>query len=57
MQRGDSIAVLVTGAYNYAMASNYNRVPRPLVLLLGDEERVAIRRETFEDVCRLDEIL
>lgn len=57
VQRGDNIAVLVTGAYNYAMASNYNRVPRPLVLLLGEKERIAIRRETFEDVCRLDEIL
>lgn len=57
VQRGDNIAVLVTGAYNYAMASNYNRVPRPLVVLLGDTDRVAIRRETFEDVCRLDEIL
>ena len=57
VQRGDNIAVLVTGAYNYAMASNYNRVPRPKVLLLGETERVAIKRETFEDVLRLDEIL
>ncbi len=57
VQRGDNIAVLVTGAYNYSMASNYNRVPRPLVLLLGDEEKVAIRRETPEDVCKLDRIL
>ena len=57
VQRGDNIAVLVTGAYNYSMASNYNRIPKPLVLLLGEKERVAIRRETFEDVCRLDEIL
>ena len=57
VQRGDNIAVLVTGAYNYSMASNYNRVPRPLVLLLGENERVAIRRETPEDVCKLDQIL
>lgn len=57
VQRGDNIAVLVTGAYNYAMASNYNRVPRPKVLLLGETERVAIKRETFDDVSRLDEIL
>ena len=57
VQRGDNIAVLVTGAYNYSMASNYNRVPRPLVLLLGETERVAIRRESKEDVCRLDEEL
>ena len=57
VQRGDNIAVLVTGAYNYAMASNYNRVPRPAVVLLGKTDRVAIRRETFDDVSRLDEIL
>lgn len=57
VQRGDNIAVLVTGAYNYAMASNYNRVPRPLVLLLGNEERAAIKRETPEDVSKLDNIL
>ena len=57
VQRGDNIAVLVTGAYNYAMASNYNRVPRPAVVLLGEKERIAIRRESFEDVSRLDEIL
>ena len=57
VQRGDNIAVLVTGAYNYAMASNYNRVPRPAVVLLGETDRLAIRRETFDDVSRLDEIL
>lgn len=57
VSRGDNIAVLVTGAYNYAMASNYNRVPRPAVILLGEKDRVAIRRETFDDVSRLDEIL
>ena len=57
VRRGDNIAVLVTGAYNYAMASNYNRVPRPAVVLLGKTDRLAIRRETFDDVSRLDEIL
>ena len=57
VKRGDNIAVLVTGAYNYAMASNYNRVPRPAVVLLGGTDRLAIRRETFDDVSRLDEIL
>lgn len=56
-QRGDNIAVLVTGAYNYSMASNYNRVPRPAVVLLGDTDRVVINRETPEDVSRLDVIL
>ena len=56
-ERGDNIAVLVTGAYNYAMASNYNRVPRPPVILLGKTERILINRETPEDVSRLDAIL
>ena len=56
-ERGDNIAVLVTGAYNYSMASNYNRVPRPAVVLLGDTDRVVINRETPEDVSRLDVIL
>ena len=53
-QRGDIIAVAVTGAYNYSMASNYNRVPRPQVLLLGDNVRTVIQRETPQDVARLD---
>ena len=56
-QRGDNIAVLVTGAYNYSMASNYNRVPRPAVVMLGDTDRIVINRETPEDVSRLDVIL
>ena len=55
--RGDILAVLVTGAYNYSMASNYNRVPRPEVVLLGDSARVVIRREKIEDVSRLDVML
>ncbi len=51
--RGDIIAVLTTGAYNYAMASNYNRVPRPaLVMLSGGEDRLAVRRETYEDMMK-----
>ena len=55
--RGDILAVLVTGAYNYSMASNYNRVPRPEVVLLGDTKRVVIRREKIEDVSLLDVML
>ena len=55
-QRGDIMAVLTTGAYNYAMASNYNRVPRPPVIMLRDgESYVAVRRETLADLCSLDE--
>ncbi|MBE6654695.1 MAG: diaminopimelate decarboxylase [Ruminococcaceae bacterium] len=54
-KRGDTLAVLVTGAYNYSMASNYNKIPRPAVLLVGKSgERIAVRRETFEDLCLLD---
>ncbi len=55
-QRGDIMAVLTTGAYNYSMASNYNRVPRPPVVMLNNgESYVAVRRETYEDLCALDE--
>jgi len=51
--RGDLLAVLTTGAYNYAMASNYNRLPRPaMVMLSGGEERLILRRETYEDLIR-----
>ncbi|MBR6651376.1 MAG: diaminopimelate decarboxylase [Clostridia bacterium] len=54
-QRGDTMAVLVTGAYNYSMASNYNRLPRPAVVMVKDgESYVAVRRETYEDLCRND---
>ena len=54
-ERGDILAVLTTGAYNYSMASNYNRVPRPPVVMLGkDKEYVAVKRESFEDLCALD---
>ena len=54
--RGDVIAVCTTGAYNYSMASNYNRFGRPpVVMLRGGESYVAVRRETAEDLLRLDE--
>ena len=54
-QRGDILAVLTTGAYNYSMASNYNRIPRPPVILVKDgAARVAVRRESFEDLVRND---
>ncbi len=54
-QRGDILAVLTTGAYNYSMASNYNRIPRPPVVVIKDgKDFVAVKRETVEDICRLD---
>lgn len=51
----DILAVCVTGAYNYSMASNYNRLPRPALLLLSkDGVRVGVKRETYEDIVRND---
>lgn len=53
--RGDIAAVCTTGAYNYTMASNYNRLGKPpIVMLSGGKSYVAVRRETFEDLCRND---
>ena len=55
VRRGDIAAVCTTGAYNYSMASNYNRVPRPpVVLLRGGESRVAVRRESLDDLSAND---
>ncbi|MBO5020022.1 MAG: diaminopimelate decarboxylase [Clostridia bacterium] len=54
-ERNEILAVLTTGAYNYSMASNYNRIPRPAVVMLKDKtDYLAVKRETFEDICRLD---
>ena len=53
--RGDLVAVLTTGAYNYSMASNYNRIPRPPVVMLGQEgPYIAVRRETLEDLMKYE---
>lgn len=52
---GDIIAVISTGAYNYSMASNYNRIPKPAVVMVNDSlHRLIVRRQTFEDVCAQD---
>ena len=54
--RGEILAVLTTGAYNYSMASNYNRVGRPPVVMLNSkQDYIAVRRETLKDICALDE--
>ena len=54
-ERGDIIAVCTTGAYNYSMASNYNRIPRPpVVMISGGMDYTAIRRESYEDLIRND---
>lgn len=55
VQRGDLLAVPATGAYGYSMASNYNKFPRPPVVAVRDgRAREIIRRETYEDLVRLD---
>ena len=55
IERGDLLACLTTGAYHYSMASNYNRIPRPPVVMLKDgESYLAVKRETIEDITRLD---
>lgn len=52
---GDIIAVCTTGAYNYSMASNYNRVPRPPIVMLSQgDDYVAVKRESLEDIVKLD---
>ncbi len=54
-RRGDIVAVCTTGAYNYSMASNYNRVGRAAVVMLaGGEDRLAVKRETLEHLAALD---
>lgn len=54
-QAGDILAVLSTGAYNYSMASNYNRIPRPAMVMVKDgQPRVIIKRESYEDLVRND---
>jgi diaminopimelate decarboxylase len=52
---GDILAVCATGAYNYSMSSNYNRLMKPAVVFVKDSEaRLAVRRETLEDIVRND---
>ena len=53
--RNEILAVLTTGAYNYSMASNYNRVPRPPIVMINDSgDYIAVKRETYQDVASLD---
>ncbi len=54
--RGSHVAVLVTGAYNYSMASHYNRIPKPPVIFIeGGQSSVAVRRETYDDLLALED--
>ena len=52
---GDTLAVLSTGAYNYSMASNYNRIPRPPVVMVNNgQARLIVKGETYEDIIKND---
>ncbi len=54
---GDILVVMGTGAYNYSMASNYNRLPRPGAVLVKDgEASIILQRETYQDLIRQDRL-
>ncbi|MEE0060946.1 MAG: diaminopimelate decarboxylase [Acutalibacteraceae bacterium] len=55
VQSGDILAVLSTGAYNYSMSSNYNRNPRPAIVMVKDgKPRLIVKRETYENIVAND---
>ena len=55
LAEGDLLAFAATGAYAYAMASNYNRLPRPAMVLVGEGRAdLLVRRETLDDVVARD---
>lgn len=55
VEADDILAVFSTGAYNYSMASNYNRIPKPAVVFAKNgEARLVVKRETYEDIIRND---
>lgn len=57
-ESGDILAVSCTGAYGYAMASNYNRIPRPAVVFVRDgASKLVIERESYEDLVKNDQML
>ena len=57
VEPGDTLAVQSTGAYNYVMASNYNRFRKPACVFVKDGKADLVsRRETLDDVVRLDVI-
>ncbi|MEH2446543.1 MAG: diaminopimelate decarboxylase [Nostoc sp.] len=54
---GDILVVMGTGAYNYSMASNYNRLPRPAaVVVTNGEANLILQRETYQDLIRQDRL-
>lgn len=55
VKEGDLLAVFCTGAYGYSMANNYNRIPRPAVVFVENgEAHLVVKRETYEDIVKLD---
>jgi diaminopimelate decarboxylase len=54
---GDILVVMATGAYNYSMSSNYNRVPRPAAVLVKEgDANIILQRETYQDLVRQDRL-
>lgn len=52
---GDTLCVFSTGAYNFSMASNYNRIPRlPVVMLKDGQDKLIVKRETYDDIIKND---
>ncbi|GAI37954.1 unnamed protein product, partial [marine sediment metagenome] len=52
---GDLLVVFTTGAYHYSMSSNYNRLPRPVVVLVNQgKDDVIVKKETYTDIVRND---
>lgn len=57
IQRGDTLAVMSTGAYNHSMSSNYNKIPKPAVVLLKKEvDSLIVERQTYEDLLRNEKV-
>ncbi len=55
VESGDILAIMTTGAYGYSMSSNYNKIPRPAVVMVKDNSaRLICRRESYEDLLRND---
>lgn len=55
IQVGDTLCVMATGAYNYSMSSNYNRIPKPpVVLVKNGKSRLIVKREDLADIIRND---
>jgi diaminopimelate decarboxylase len=55
IESGDIIAIMSTGAYNYSMASNYNRIPRPPVVMVSEgKDRLVVKRESYDDLIKND---